>query len=373
MASTSSSTSADASNRLDKLLEPVLALDNVSDIHITEGQPIWARLNGALVALDTPNVSDAAIVGLIKHKAHETGVSYEAVEKSMAIKGDEDLGFSLSGSRLRANVFRSNGRQLSMTIRKIPSEAPQLELLGVPPSYVATVQQAKGLVLVTGSTGSGKSTTLASTISHLNNTLDGHIITIEDPIEYVIPSRRCLVHQRQIRRDTTDFKGSLRAAMRQDPDVILVGELRDQETVKTALDAANTGHLVFATLHTMSARQSIERLLSFFPTDAREYVNSVLSQVLLCVLSQSLLKSRDGKGRVLAAELLINTNAVRAAIRDSKPAALFNAMDTGAKEGQVLLNAALKELVRRQKVTREEALYYAYDPAGLMKELGGSR
>ena len=359
--------------RLDKLLEETLSDSSISDIHISEGQPLWIRRNGQLLASQSPEVPNDSIVAFLRHKEKETGASFDAIEKAMAGKGDEDLAFSLRGSRFRANVFRANDRKLSMILRRIPDIVPRIEDLGLPPAFLPSVKQAKGLVLVTGATGSGKSTTLAAVISHLNETMEGHIITIEDPVEYVIPSKKCLVHQRQVRREARDFMGSLRAAMRQDPDVILVGELRDQETVKTALDAANTGHLVFATLHTMSARQSIERVLSFFPPDGREYINSVLSQVLLCVLSQSLLRRADGKGRALAAELMVNTAAVRSAIRDSKPAALFNAMDTGTKEGQLLLNRALKDLVTRRVISREEAMYYSYDAAGLQKELGATR
>lgn len=356
--------------RLDKLLCEVANKKEVSDIHITEGFPLWVRHGGELSPAPGPLVSRESITEFLRHKAHETGHTVDAVMKALDQKGDEDLAFGLMGVRFRANVFRANDRKLSIILRRIPEEIPGIETLGLPAAFLPSVQQAKGLVLVTGATGSGKTTTLASVLSYINRTRAGHIVTIEDPVEYVIKSDKCLVHQRQVRREARDFIGSLRAAMRQDPDIILVGELRDQETVRTALDAANTGHLVMATLHTMSARQSIERLLSFFPPEGREYISSVLSQVLLAVLSQSLLRPTNGQGRVLAAELLLNTPTVKPAIQKGQHAQLFSAMDTGSKDGQLLLNRALKDLIARKLISREEALFHAYDPVGLMKELG---
>lgn len=360
--------------RLDKIIARLAQLEAVSDIHLEEGNGAWVRTNGelAFVPLAEPLAAEVFLT-FFKFKARDTGLSIEDVEKELRNKGDVDVGFSVDGMRFRGNLFRANSKKLSLALRKIPVNVPALEGLSLPRAYLDSIRQSKGLVLVTGATGSGKSTTLAATLEHLNQTSDGHIVTLEDPVEYVLHSKRCLVHQRQVKRDAIDFKGSLRAALRQDPDIIYVGELRDHDTVKTALDAANTGHLVFGTLHTMSARQTVERLMSFFPPETQGSIAASLSQVLLCVLSQSLLRRVDGKGRALACELLVNTPSVRAALRDNKPAAVFSAMDTGIKEGQVLLNRSLKSLVQSNVVSRDEALYFAYDPAPLAKELGGAK
>ncbi len=234
---------------------------------------------------------------------------------------------------------------------------------------MALLKQSKGLILVTGATGSGKTTTLAATLEHLNEFGSGHIITLEDPVEYQIRSRNCLVDQRQLGRDVPSFHHGLRSSLRQDPDIILVGELRDFETVKTALDAANTGHLVFGTLHTNSAQQTLERLTSFFPDDRRDWAQAVISQVLLGVLSQVLVPRKDGKGRLMVAETLINTPDVRQLIREGKSHMIFNAMDTGSSRGHLLLNKLLLEQIGRGVITADDALYATYDPNNLMKEL----
>lgn len=359
--------------RLDKLLTAACADSSVSDLHIEEGQPIWARRKGKMQAVPGTVVPRAAILDFLSHKQHETGLAVDTLTKTLAARGDEDAAVSVGDVRFRLNVYLTNDRKLALAVRRISSQIPAIETLALPGAYLGLVAQSKGLLLVTGATGSGKSTTLAATLEHINCTRAGHIITLEDPVEFQLSSKKSLVHQRQVRRDTKDFATSLRAALRQDPDVILVGELRDADTVKTALDAANTGHLVLGTLHTSGAQQSIERLTSFFPPDGRGHVASVLSQVLLGVLSQTLVMRRDGAGRALACELLINTPSVRSAIRDLKASAIFGAMDTGRREGQKLMHHSLLELVRSNVITSEEALFYATDPVAMARELGASR
>jgi twitching motility protein PilT len=280
-----------------------------------------------------------------------------------------DLALKIGNRRFRGNLYWSNGKRLGLVMRQFPEAPPGLATLGLPAAFSELIKNSRGLVLVTGATGSGKSTTLAAALEYINSHTQGHIITIEDPVEYLIRSKKCTVDQRQVGRDVASFEAGLRSAMRQDPDVLLVGELRDPETVKTALDAANTGHLVLGTLHTNSALQAIDRLNSFFPPERQAWVQATLSQALLGVLSQVLVPRRDGKGQVLATELMVNTPDVRQLVREGRTHQIFNAMDTGSSKGQLLLNRNLADLVKTKVITEEEAILSTYDIIALRKEL----
>lgn len=354
------------------LLERLIELSrdkHASDFLLKEGDPIWVRSSGKLRKVDELRIGRDDLVALVKHAESYSGVKSAKLQEALSASGDVDLAVKLGDRRYRANIYWSNGQRLTAALRQLPDKAPTLSSLGLPNSYLQIIQQSRGLVLLTGATGSGKTTTLAATLEHLNDTVDGHIITLEDPVEYLIRSRRCLVDQRQVGRDVMSFHDGLRSALRQDPDILLVGELRDFETVKTALDAANTGHLVFGTLHTNSAQQSIERVASFFSDSNRDWAYAVLSQALLGIVSQVLVPRASEPGRVLAAEILVNTPDVRQVIREGRTHQLLNAMDTGSSKGQVVLNKVLKELVQRKTVAIEAALYASYDPTSLKKEL----
>lgn len=339
-----------------------------SDLIIKEGSPVWLRVNGTYTAVEGQSTSRAQLEEFIKrHEAHTT-IPLSKLPLLLEQKGDVDFQVRLGKKGFRGNLYWTNGKKLAMALRFQAESIPKLETLGLPKAFHGLLEHSKGLLLVTGATGSGKTTTLASSLDFLNRTHDGHIITLEDPVEYILHSNRCLVDQRQIGRDVTNFTQGLRSALRQDPDILLVGELRDFDTVKTALDAANTGHLVLATLHTNSAQQTIERLTSFFSADKRDWALATLSQALLGIISQVLVPRADGRGRLLAAEMLVATSDVKTSIRDGRTAQIFNAMDTGSAKGHVLLNNVLLEMVRTGAITEDDALYVSYDPSRLKKE-----
>jgi twitching motility protein PilT len=357
-----------------ELTEPLIDLlrqcaqdDSISDIHLAEDSSVlWVRRHGQLESfrkgLKASQVAEC-IDTLLNHDGEL------AQRKSRLAKfGDVDLGLQLGSARLRANIYQASGNR-SAAMRTIRASAPDLSKLGVPGPWWDLLGRSAGLLLVTGATGSGKSTTLASSLTQIGVQRRAHIITLEDPIEYRLSSPVSLIEQRQLGVDFHDYRQGLRAALRQDPDVILVGELRDRDTVQTAIDAANTGHLVMGTLHTNNAQLAVDRLISFFPGEDRDWVRTALSRVLVGVLSQFLIRSTDG-GRKLVAELMIGTNAIRQAIKDGKPNQLFSIMDTGQKEGHQLLNRALADFVRRGLVEANEATYTSYDPQGLKRELG---
>lgn len=343
--------------------------NSVSDFHIKEGEVVRVRRSGVLVPVeDATRVTRDDMLDLFARNAAHTGIKVEDIPKRLQPAGDLDAALKLGARRFRANLYLSNGRKYGMVLRQFPDSIPLLDDLKLPRAYYDIAKMSRGLVLVTGATGSGKSTTLASTLNQCNDSVDGHIVTIEDPVEYLLKPRRCTIDQRQVGRDVSDFQAGLRSALRQDPDIILVGELRDPETVKTALDAANTGHLVFGTLHTNSALQSIDRITSFFPGDRMGWVQATLSQVLLGVLSQVLVPTKTG-GRVLAAELLVSTPDVKQTIRDGRTHQIFNLMDTGSSKGQVLLNRELVRLVKAGEISVDAALASTYDVLALRKEL----
>lgn len=352
-------------------IERISAQAHVSDFHITEGDPVWVRQNGDLRRLaDEPGrVNRGDVLELLRRNESVTQLPVKRVNEVLHERGDKDFAIKVGERRYRCNLYWCNGQRLSLVIRQQSDTIPRLASLGLPGAFLEMLGQTKGLLLVTGATGSGKTTTLAASLEHLNETVDGHIITLEDPVEYLIRSKRCRVDQRQMGRDVLSFDSGLRAALRQDPDILLVGELRDYETVKTALDAANTGHLVLGTLHTNSAQQTIERLASFFTGERQEWAYAVLAQVLLGVVSQVLVPYKDRPGRGLAAEVLVCTlPEVRALIRDGRTHQLFNQMDTGSSRGHVLLNQVLIRMVKEGTIDPYTALHASYDVAALKKD-----
>ena len=266
-----------------------------------------------------------------------------------------DFSFAIPGlARFRVNAFQQQ-RGAGAVMRTIPSKILSLEDLNAPKTFGELASQPRGLILVTGPTGSGKSTTLAAMINHINENVYGHILTVEDPIEFVHDSKRCLINQREVGPHTLSFTNALRSALREDPDIILVGELRDLETIRLALSAAETGHLVFGTLHTSSAAKTIDRIIDVFPAAEKEMVRAMLSESLKAVISQSLLKSKDGGGRVAAHEIMIGTPAIRNLIREAKVAQMNAAIQTGASVGMQTLDQCLTDLVKRNAISMGEA------------------
>lgn len=364
-----SSNSIEAIGRLGQQLKELLRHHAATDFLIREGQPVWYRKNGSLQKSDYPDVTARDFSELLVPELNTLKEADFKLDQTLEGKGDTDFAMEVGGSRFRVNLFWSEGRQLALAMRVLPEEIPEMTTLGLPKSFAPLLKNSRGLLLVTGATGSGKTTTLASSINYLNANTHSHIITLEDPIEYKISSKMSLVNQRQIGRDAQSFGIGLRSALRQDPDILLIGELRDYETVKTALDAANTGHLVLGTLHTNSAQQTIERLTSFFSEEQKDWAQAVIAQVLLGVLSQVLVPRTDTGKRILAAEIMINTPDVRQLIREGRIHQIFNSMDTGSSKGHVLLNRVLKDYVRNGIVSKEDALCATYDQGQLLKEM----
>ena len=266
-----------------------------------------------------------------------------------------DFSFEVDGlARFRVNAF-NHSRGAGAVFRTIPSSILTLEQLGAPKIFAELAMRPRGLVLVTGPTGSGKSTTLAAMVNHLNESEYGHILTVEDPIEFVHPSKKCLVNQREVGPHTKNFATALRSALREDPDAILVGELRDLETIRLAMTAAETGHLVFGTLHTSSAAKTIDRIIDVFPGDEKEMIRSMLSESLQAVISQTLCRVKDGQGRVAAHEIMLGTPAIRNLIREGKVAQMYSSIQTGNAAGMQTLDQCLSDLVRRGVISKDEA------------------
>lgn len=334
--------------------------ERVSDVHIVAGLPVRGRVDGRLLDLTEIPMSweDCENVG-----RELAGSRFSEIERM----GEVDLAKSFPcGVRTRINLFRQQG-SLSAAIRLLAQRIPELEELQLPPAVSNFENYRTGIVLVTGETGSGKSTTLASVLNRINHTRQAHIITLEDPIEYVYTPDKCVINQRQIGADTRSYADGLRSILREDPDVILIGEMRDLNTIETALTAAETGHLVFATLHTNSAADAIDRIVNVFPEGQQKQIRLQLSTTLRAVLSQQLLPRKSGKGRVAACEVMIVNSAIRNLIREGKTPQMESFMAMNAQNGSILMDAALQRLVRDGSVSQQTALSYARDPENFGK------
>ncbi len=322
--------------------------NNASDLHISAGLPPMIRVDGDIRRINVPALDHKTVHSLIYD------IMNDKQRKDFEEFLETDFSFEIPNlARFRVNAFNHN-RGAGGVFRTIPSTILTLEELGCPASFKDIADQPRGIVLVTGPTGSGKSTTLAAMMDHVNNERFEHILTIEDPIEFVHESKKCLVNQREVHRDTHGFNEALRSALREDPDIILVGELRDLETIRLALTAAETGHLVFGTLHTSSAAKTIDRIIDVFPAAEKTMVRSMLSESLRAVISQTLLK-KTGGGRIAAHEIMIGTPAIRNLIREDKVAQMYSAIQTGQAVGMQTLDQNLQELVQRGLISRLDA------------------
>ena len=323
--------------------------NKASDLHLSSGVPPMIRVDGDMKRINMPPLTHKEVHSMVYD------IMNDKQRKAYEEFYETDFSFEIPKlARFRVNAFNQN-RGAAAVFRNIPSVVLSLDDLNAPKIFKDISMQPRGLVLVTGPTGSGKSTTLAAMINYVNDNRPDHIITIEDPIEFVHESKRCLINQREVHRDTLGFSEALRSALREDPDVILVGEMRDLETIRLALTGAETGHLVFGTLHTSSAAKTIDRIVDVFPAAEKEMVRAMLSESLRAVISQTLLKTKDGQGRVAAWEIMIGTPAIRNLIRENKIAQMYSAIQTGQGFGMQTLDQALADLVRRNVVSAAEA------------------
>ncbi len=325
---------------------------NASDLHLSSGVPPMIRVDGDVKRINMPALSHKDVHSMVYD------IMNDKQRKDFEEFFETDFSFEIPKlARFRVNAFNQN-RGAAAVFRNIPSEILSLDDLGAPKIFKDICLQPRGIVLVTGPTGSGKSTTLAAMVHYINDNKPDHILTIEDPIEFVHESRKSLINQREVHRDTLGFAEALRSALREDPDVVLVGELRDLETIRLALTAAETGHLVFGTLHTSSAAKTMDRVVDVFPAAEKEMVRAMLSESLRAVISQTLLK-KTGGGRIAAHEIMIGTPAIRNLIREGKVAQMYSAIQTGQSSGMQTLDQCLQELVAKSVVSREEARFRA--------------
>jgi len=333
-----------------------------SDLHISTGAPPMIRINGRLVSTEQEVLDGETTQKLI----------YSILDNEQILKFEKewelDMAFGISGlGRFRANIFYQRGT-VGAVLRAVPFEIKSMSELGLPQEICEELcSRPKGLMLVTGSTGSGKSTTLASMIEYINRTRNGHVMIIEDPIEFVHRNKSCLVNQREVGNDTHDFCYALRTVLRQDPDVIMIGEMRDQATISAALTIAETGHLTFATLHTNDVVQTINRIIDVFPSHQQSQIRTQLSFTLQAVFCQQLVPRADGQGRVMAAEVMIANQAVRSLIREDKAHQLTSIIQTGGRLGMKTMNQALFDLYRQHQITYDEALSRTMDPDDLKR------
>ena len=326
--------------------------NKASDLHLSAGLPPMIRVDGDVRRINMPALEHKQVHSLV----------YDIMSDKQRRDYEEfleiDFSFEIAGlARFRVNAFNQN-RGAGAVFRTIPSEVLTLDDLGAPKIFKELINQPVGLILVTGPTGSGKSTTLAAMVDHINKNEYGHILTIEDPIEFVHTANKCLINQREVHRDTHGFNEALRSALREDPDYVLVGELRDLETIRLALTAAETGHLVFGTLHTSSAAKTVDRIIDVFPAGEKPMVRSMLSESLRAVISQSLLK-KVGGGRIAVHESMVGIPAIRNLIREDKVAQMYSTIQTGSQYGMQTLDQCLQDVVKRGQVTRQEASIYA--------------
>lgn len=332
-----------------------------SDLHMSSGYPPMVRLNNDLVPIDydelTPELNKKLLYELMTADQATTFEETKEVDFSYEVPGV---------TRLRCNVFEQrNG--IAAAFRLIPTTILTAKQLGLPPQIMRFCELHRGLVVVTGATGSGKSTTLAAMVDHINETRSSHILTVEDPIEFVHGSKKSLINQREVGNNTMSFSNALKSALREDPDIILVGEMRDLETIQLAITAAETGHLVFGTLHTNSAPATVDRIIDVFPTNQQQQIRVMLSESLKGVIAQRLLPRKDGQGRVAAFEILASTSAVSNLIREGKTFQLESLMQTGKKDGMMQLDQSLENLVRNGLVASSEAAGHASNPAAFIR------
>ena len=349
---------------IDELLEIVVE-NNSSDLHMAAGLPPVMRVDGELKAMRytpfTPEVSQRMIYDIL------TDDQIQRFETDLEL----DCSYQLRKiARFRVNVFKDRGT-IASALRLIPTKIPTIQQLGLPPVIEKLARRPRGLLLVTGPTGSGKSTTLASMINQINTERAEHIITIEDPIEYLHVHKKCIINQRELGQDTHSFQAALRASLREDPDALLVGEMRDLETIKLAITCAETGHLVMGTLHTNSAAESVDRIIDVFPADEQEQIRVQLSNNLIGVLSQQLLPRAGQPGRVAAIEVMVANSAIRNLIRENKAHQMTSMIQTGASDGMQTMDQALRDLVQQSLVTYELAMQRAQNPQELEKLLSG--
>lgn len=346
------------------LLELIIAEEG-SDLHIEVGAPPTLRLNGGLVPLDSPELKPEDTERLIK------SIASDFHQKTIREAGTVDFGFDFSGkARFRVSAFKQKG-VYGAVLRLIPNNFMTLEKIGLPPVIKDLLYRPRGLVLVTGPTGSGKSTTLASMIDVINSERDAHIVTIEDPIEFYHKHKKGLVIQREVGVDVPSFEEALKRALRQDPDVILVGEMRDLETMKAAVTAAETGHLVFATLHTVGAARTVDRIIDAFPQNQQDQIRTQLASSLIAVVSQVLLKRADRSGRVAAFEVMVSVPAVQSLIRENKTYLITSVLQTGAKWGMNTLDSHLVELYMKNIISYEDLITKSQDPESVIKKIKG--
>ncbi|HMO64676.1 MAG TPA: type IV pilus twitching motility protein PilT [Verrucomicrobiota bacterium] len=342
----------------------LIVTEGGSDVHLRVGTPPVIRVHGTLHRVEGPSLKPEDTEELMRSITSEDHI------RNVRERGGADFGFAFGEmARFRVSVFKEKGN-FGLVLRQIPSKLLTIEQIGIPPSVRELLYKPRGLVLVTGPTGSGKTTTLASLLNILNEERDdAHIITVEDPIEYYHKHKKALVTQREVHVDVPSFAEALRRALRQDPDVILVGEMRDLETIEAAITAAETGHLVFGTLHTTGAAKTIDRIVNAFPTNQQEMIRIQLSTVLQAVISQLLVPRHDKPGRVAIFEIMVNTPSVAALIRDNKTFRIQSDIQTGAKYGMVTLDGFLLDKYQQGMISREEVVTKAQDPTTILQKL----
>lgn len=346
---------------MNDLLE-LLVDQGASDLHLQVGQPPTLRLSGGMVPIDGPALTPADTEKLM------LSITPDNHQQGVKLNGGADYGFAYQEkARLRVSVLRAKGNY-GLVLRQIPNKMYSLREIGLPDKVRELLYRPRGLILVTGPTGSGKSTTLASMVNYINETRDGHIITIEDPIEYYHPHKHCIVTQREVGVDVPSFSEAIRRALRQDPDIILVGEMRDLETIEAALSAAETGHLVFGTLHTNGASKTIDRIVDAFPANMKDMIRTQLASSIVAVISQVLCR-KIGGGRIAAYEIMVNTNSIAALIRENKTFRISSDIQTGANLGMITMDSHLMSLVNNDLVTADEALDKAQDVLVMREKL----